>query len=350
MKYFTSWIDFYPKIQSPVSQLKNNNRISFTTENGNIYIKNLLFLGITNNLGHGGALSFISSPSSSNQVLIEFTLFSECKVTSTYYGGAIYFEKYGDFKFHFVCGFDCQTNSQSGQFSYILASENNNNISLILISIIKCCESTVSFNTYFGYGTIDFESTNISDSIVSRESVFFFQSFYKSTIKRSSFENNYASGYFCLDYASNSGQTSLLSSSNVINNSQEHSTNGIIVYNSHNVRLNNCFLMNNRKNNKGVLFQFWEAGTSCTLTIEDCYIDSISGSYTIINTFTFYNFLILIDIEDCRNNYKKYHYFEYINTNSKKFPKFSCFCHHFFSFTFFSKIFILFFNFSIISL
>jgi hypothetical protein len=54
----------------------------------------------------------------------------------------------------------------------------------------------------------------------------------------------------------------------------------MIRYQDHNVNISNCCLINNLKNGQGVLLNHY-FGTG-VLFLLDCYIDIISGEYSII--------------------------------------------------------------------
>lgn len=129
-------------------------------DNGNFYFHNVVFLSITYS-GTGGAISFYSSSELTNKILIEETLFSECKTTSNERGGAIYFEYYGDCQFHLVCGNDCKTNSnQYGQFCSLYSYTNHKYfLSFKLTSVINCYNfvsgSWATIHFLYGTQTLD---------------------------------------------------------------------------------------------------------------------------------------------------------------------------------------------------
>jgi beta-lactamase class D len=120
-----------------------------------------------------------------------------------------------------------------------------------------------------------------------------------------------------------------------------------VTIDKHNIDIIECSLIRNRVNNIGKLFAKYTSDGQ--FTIYNCYIDETSflnsGDCVIINTITsfYYNFLILIKLDDCFLNYKNKNYFHYIDENNLFLRKLSCYC----KIPFFSRIisiFLLFFQ------
>jgi hypothetical protein len=66
-------------------------------------------------------------------------------------------------------------------------------------------------------------------------------------------ENNIADICSCIWWYIPTTITSLIDFSNIINNSQQTSSHGLIGYDNHNLNINQCSIINNRANNQGKL-------------------------------------------------------------------------------------------------
>jgi hypothetical protein len=314
--FFKEWNDFYDG--SPTNT-EFQNLIQTTHLNldpGNIFIKHVQFQHITD-AGPGGALKFTAS-NGANSVLIEKSLFYNCKTRGDSSGGSIYFSNFGYLIIHQTCGYNGSTGgSANGQFCYSHTNSNNQyNISLILSSIIHTFCNSYGYTLLWYYGTKTILNTNISNNQVKSHCPAFEFLYHISYISFSSIENNIANLYAILSWKSDNVQ-SFLVKSNIINNSQDTTNHGIFWYFEHNINLIESLIIQNKANSKGKLVYRNDAAS--LFTIIDCYIDSISisnsGECIIQNTLTqvFSNFLFLYIIDDCLFNYKNLLYFHHLS-------------------------------------
>ena len=130
----TAWSDYFTGNPTIFQQKEYT---TTQTLSGAVHVLNCLFRSCISS-GNGGALYC----SSVTFLLVESSSFFSCK-TSSYYGGAIYFDNSnGQCVLHEVCGYDCistQTSWSHGQFVYItvnntLSSKNYVNYS----SVVRC--------------------------------------------------------------------------------------------------------------------------------------------------------------------------------------------------------------------
>jgi hypothetical protein len=162
--FFSSqWNNFYSSSEGK-RILEDNSHINYNNNQGNLYFTNLVFISISNP-SQGGALFF--SITSTNNVLIEKTMFTHCKTTTASQGGAIYFFNYGSLIFHQICSYDCTTGGTGtiyGQFCYCLTNSNNQyNLSLISSSIINSINNNGQRTIDLVYGTHLILKTNSSN-------------------------------------------------------------------------------------------------------------------------------------------------------------------------------------------
>jgi hypothetical protein len=315
MKIFNEWEDYYKETSKPTKIIGNQvSYLPFSNNHGNIYIKNSQFKGIQSS-GNGGCLKFTVTTGSSNFVVIEETLFYQCKTTdTTSNGGCIYFVDYGSLIFDQICGYDCNTGEAAlGQFCYCSSNSGNiYNISMFSSSIINTYNingNNPAYTIYFLYGKQYFSETNISNNLVQVTPTY--ELFYSNSYTiYCSFENNLANGYAVLCWAFNYLQS-------FIDKSQNSGTGGILWFHQHNVNMSSCYLIINRENNHGKLF--YRNSEDCIFIVIDCSIDSQSFSNSedcsIINTLNNIssNILILYNFEDCILHYKNIKYFHHLN-------------------------------------
>jgi hypothetical protein len=151
-------------------------------------------------------------------------------------------------------------------------------------------------------------------------------------------ENNIATSYVCMGWIYENKQ-SYIDNSNIINNSQNSDSSGLIHYNTHYVTMRECSIINNRGNNRGTLFSKYSSGS---FTIINVYIDWISfhnpgGDYVLSNPLRFYfvntndisNIYTNTILQDCiYHNYYDYNQFNkyFIQKIDQILKKNSCNC------------------------
>jgi hypothetical protein len=298
VSFSNEWNDFYP--DSPPNIKIESTHQDFSS--GFIYIQNVQFLSITNTTA-GGALKFETS-NGENYLLIEESLFSQCKTTEAVSGGAVYFNNYGYCIFHEICGYDCNTGSHSsGQFCLCDTNTNNNyNLSMFSSSVHSSINNQREWPIFFSYGKQNMIKSNISNNQVAYYSGFTFEHTYISYTKYCTVENNNGN-YVCIHWG-HENHTSYIDYSNIINNSQNIYNSGLLWYNNHYIFLTKCSFINNQINGKGKLFSLYP-GSSGTYSISDTYIDisffSNLGDLTIVNTYTLSYINTFFEIGNCWN-------------------------------------------------
>jgi hypothetical protein len=190
MILFSSWIDFYSDTTLNIEN-QNNTRIIYSS--GIYHLSHLLFIVINSSLA-GDPLSFTSG--TNNQILIEETLFSQCRTIGSYEGGAIYFNNYGDCQFSLVCGSSCNTGgSKHGQFyQCIIPTTQKSNFTIHLSSFFYYITRNSGYGCtiLFYYGNHNIHFSNISNNYCGKYSRYIFSRVNISFTYYSTFENNYA--------------------------------------------------------------------------------------------------------------------------------------------------------------
>ena len=156
-----SWNDYFTA--TPVTTIGPGSYNSRQTpSDSNVYVINCLFNSITS--GGGGSAIYCTS----NYLLVEFSSFFSCKISTRNYGGAIYFSNtnYGESVLHGVCGYDCNSaGSTDGQFSCVYVKNAASSKNYVNYSSISRCVNENS-GTYkiirLDYGKICYQSTNVS--------------------------------------------------------------------------------------------------------------------------------------------------------------------------------------------
>ena len=162
--------------------------------------------------------------SSSINILIEETTFTECHTTS-YSCGAIYFDYVGNCCLVKVCGYKCSTGSNYYyQFDYVEAYSYNSNINDSSIAYSYNSNINAWYTMYHGYGRFISCAVNVSNNYCSGISAI--ECYRSSTclISFSSFANNTChTDYICLDFGGSNADNEIRTS-NVIRNKQSSSS------------------------------------------------------------------------------------------------------------------------------
>ena len=167
----------------------------------------------------------------------------------------------------FVCGVSCQStytsSSNWGQFSYVSVGSNPDCYNYVHQSTISnCAGNSESRGTLrHQYGNINLRTVNLSRNTCTYDSAFWllYASAAQNDVSFSSFRDNTATNYICLDFVSG---TFNLKSSNIIENKQQGSSWGTVcTEGSPSLTVTECCLVGNTG---GTLFY--------------AYYGSISGS------------------------------------------------------------------------
>ena len=201
--------------------------------------------------------------SSSINILIEETTFTECHTTS-YSGGAIYFNVVGNCCLVKVCGYKCSTLSDFYyQFDYIRVPDSDSNINTVNdSSIAYSYNSNIDawYTMRHDYGRFISCAVNVSNNYCSRYSAIECCRCYTSLISFSSFANNTCHTYYtCLRFVDSNADNEIRTS-NVIRNKQSSSSYGTIYSSSSNLFIKDSCIVSNEANRDFYAY-------SCTITI-----------------------------------------------------------------------------------
>ena len=244
-----------------------NTQINSINEN-NILILDCFFI----NMNH----CCIILTNSNTNISIISCLFNECK-TDLIEGVAI--RLYSNSILLFlskVCGSNCYSTSSNyllGQFCYFLLNSNINN-SIEYLSLQYCSPySNINRNSclFFRDGLFNIKNLNSSKNYPSRNSAILFHYGSKGYVCNSNIINNLAREYCTIQSTGNSASNYL--NLNVINNSQDTSSRGVIYAFSSNIQFEKSIFINN------YLMLFYKDSNS--LKVSNSYI---IGSYNQYNS------------------------------------------------------------------
>jgi hypothetical protein len=282
-----SWNEYFSG--SPTTTLNSteyNSQRSYSS--GNIYVLNCLFNRFTSG-SNGGALCCTSV----TYLLVESSSFFSCK-TSSYYGGAIYFENTnnGQCVLYGVCGNDCcstytGSSSPHGQFVFTKVNDDASSKNYVNYSSITRCIAVnphTYCTVYLCYGKIYCPSVNSSMNKCHYFSGIWYYSFSDSnsvicSYTYSTFADNNALTYICVSLR-REGAKHEMKCCNILRNIQVSSSYGII-YGPGNWKIEDSCILENT-----ATYIFYVI--SSTLTLSNCTVDKTTnnGYLTIQNTVT----------------------------------------------------------------
>ena len=214
-------------------------------------------------------------------MLVELCSFNTCSTTG--YGGAIYFYDQGQCVLSSVCGVKCNTENQGyGQFCYVYVSLENSNKNHILDSSITLTEKKYKYQYYTLYherGDVLCKGVNVSNNEVYYASGIYIGLPLDSSILFSSFRNNKATGSdgnICIECSLN---THYITNTNIIENEQTSSRNGIINSQYTTITMTHCSISGN-KPGSGVVFYGSFICDNCSIGSDQ------NGTFYPINTAT----------------------------------------------------------------
>ena len=288
------WIEHYGQNSGePTKKTKlPNTPQSFES---NTWLYDCTFQGLTDR-----AIDF-SSSSSSNKLLVEYSSFNTCSSSGD--GGAIYFGTSGQCVLSSVCGVKCNTgNSQWGQFCYVWVSSGETNKNHIIDSSVTLTKQTNARSTLYHWnGDVSCKGVNVSNNQVYCFSGIYILNPSISSISFSSFRNNKASNYICLDFVSNTHQ---MTNTNIIENNQQSTSYGIIYASKSEVTMIHCSVFGNCETGSGSVFSVSSGSITCsncsfgpnqqTKSEEEGTIDFGTPSEPFINYYEF------LELDECK--------------------------------------------------
>jgi hypothetical protein len=260
-----------------------------TLSDTNVHVLNCLFRSITSSTSDGGALYCYNS---TMNILIESTSFFTCK-TSSQHGGAIYFYKTGcQCVLHEVCGYDCcSTNTSDYTSSQFARIDVNNTIThknyVNYSSIVRCVsENSKSHQTLRLFnGKICCLSVNLSMNKCDRYLFHCYPSNDTSSVtysfSYSSFADNNVTGYSCI-HLNMALSNHEIKSCNIIRNTQNSDSDGIIVTSGNLNIYDSCILENTAK------YIFYQGQYTYRITLSNCTVDKTTNNQNLViqNTVT----------------------------------------------------------------
>ena len=312
------WIDFFSDgSEANQSLYINCSKQNSIGEVGNAYLYECVFVFISSP-GNGAAIRFVTE-SSSSKLLVEYCIFNTCN--STYNGGAIFF-KQGQCVLSHNCGVRCNAreNGGYGQLSAATVSPGNDNKNYVIDCsiILTLSRKSVERTLYHNNGNILFIGVNISHNTVRRHSGFSVYNISTCSISFCSFSHNKAIGsnsYSCIHFIT--GLSYQMTNTNIIENTQESSSKGIIyTWNSAQLTMNHCSIYGNCQLYSGRVFY---ADTKTSITCIDCSMseDQIStgGSVTIyVTSEPFINSYEFLELDECHAGIDRYNCCLYTKT------------------------------------
>jgi hypothetical protein len=303
-----AWNDFFSGSLSPtLGPGEYNSRR--TPSASSVYVSNCLFNRITSG-SDGGALYCTSA----TYFLIESSSFFSCK-TSSYQGGAIYFENTnsGQSVLYGVCGHDCCSTYTDGnscfQFARMCVKDNAAYKNNVNYSSVSCCVNENSNSYYLMnliYGKSFCPSVNISMNKCGYHSAIYCypssdSNYVTCSFSYSSFTDNTASVQICI-YFNRNGPRFEMNYCNILRNKEFSSSHGIF-YVPGNCMIKDCCILDNTAT---YIFYVW---SSSTLTISNCTVDNTTnnGYLTIKNTVT-KSFIHRLNHMSTRNCHSEYDY------------------------------------------
>jgi hypothetical protein len=298
----TAWNDFFTG--SPTVLQTNLYEQRQTPSAANVHVLNCLFRSVASS-SSGGALYCSTSVTC---LLVESSSFFTCK-TSSGNGGAICFSDTGSGQcvFYKVCGFDCSAPSL-GKFSRVhvydvSSSKNYVNYS----SIVHCINENSGYTLDHQNGKIHCLSFNSSMNKCSDRVGFYSNpcsdpNSVISLLSYSSFADNYATAGTFIRFDREGGSKCGIKSCNVLRNTQGTlGSEGIILVRRDLLIENSCILENK------ATYIFRQQYSSCTITLQNCTVDSTSssGSFIIQNTVT-KSFILALNHMSTQNCFSEY--------------------------------------------
>jgi hypothetical protein len=259
-----------------------------TPSASSVYVSNCLFNKVRSS-DYGGALYCSTSVT---YLLVESSSFFSCS-TSSNYGGAIYFSNTnsGECVLYGVCGNDCcstYAGTSYSQFAAIYVKNDALSKNCINYSSIARCVNVIStsrFTLRIENGKILWPSVNISMSKCTYYTgilCYAFTDLSSTTclFSYSSFADNIASGHICIGFNRNAKYE--MKSCNIIRNSQDSTSYGIIYSTGNTIFEDSCILENRATN------IFHQDNSQYTITLSNCTVDKTAnnGYLTIQNTVT----------------------------------------------------------------
>ena len=230
------WSTSFPNADDPKTeeyQYKNfthDERQHITSRN--TYNLSCYFYDLTQN-SKGGAVCVESSSTNNLCILIESTIFSNCRVESeTNIWGAAVLAQYANTILHAVCGYSCYSTYHDA-FCNIQSADNG--INSAIDCSISNCQSETEFTMFHDKGSINITRVNLSDNKSPLDSALFCYST-KSFTEESktgiavcycSFSQNNASQYICIHLQSSSFDH-VITRTNIIKNKQDEKAEGLI--------------------------------------------------------------------------------------------------------------------------
>ena len=246
-----------------------------------------------------GIIKFESS-SDESKLLVEYCVFKGC--TSDSNGGAINFGKKGQCVLAYNCIVRCKTSKNyHGQFSYVEVTNNKEAKNFIISSSFMISDSnTVEDTMYHKSGKLKCSGINISDNIIRKTAAIFIYQTEESVFLFSSVRNNTASDSIVVRC---NGVHLNLSYSNIIENKQEGSGQGIIFTESGaSISMYHCSIFDNCQNKKGNVFYDSGQGIICY----DCAIPLDQKVFQNDVDFIdepkslFINYYAFINLDECK--------------------------------------------------
>ena len=241
-----------------------------------LFISGCYFAMTTQRTGSGGIIYL----SGAYQVVIEETIFYNCR--AQYDGGAIcfYFSGFGSMAINKVCAFNCYTpGGYSGQFCFSSISPQTN-VSIHYLSMASCAPSaSTRLNSFYSSrGNYSIKNINSSSNAVQYGSGCTINDPQRLIMKFSNFYNNTASYYYCL-YLLNGVFPRLVDYINLERNSSPRNNaepSGLVfISGSGQVTFSNGILFNNTST-----FRLFYISSGSSMIINDVKISHVGESYT----------------------------------------------------------------------
>ena len=258
----TKWNDFFLNDNNFIEN--KNIKNSLILNETNIYINFCFFLNLISSITHGGVISIINN--NLNNLLIEQSVFSHCKILNNYDGGAIYIQSINsNIIFSKICGNNCTSVNKNYQFSYTKSSTNG----IHNFEYLTCFQNSLNYEglnyiCLLELGNILTKNNNFSKNYVFSVSSI---SYYNSKSIYSIFNNlnnNFASDCVVYHFWDLLSENNSILNHNFINNSLILRLGLIHIHNG-NIKLYFC----NFNNNLGRLFSIYSYGK---LYLFECFI------------------------------------------------------------------------------
>ena len=290
---------------------KGSGRIELGSADLNVSVHDCLFRQCSSN-GNGGAL-YYSSNYCALKLLVEDSTFISCTTTSTS-GGAIYISHVsnsGNSFLNKICFFNCSaslTSRSDGQCFYI--NTNGDIYSNNFVSDVSICNSiNTNSNSRHAFniqnGNILLTRNNITkNECFDCSACFSSTTLYSASFIYSSFVNNTASGYGCMQLDT----PHEIKACNFLGNEQNSKNSPSLLYANGNVYISrSCILENNKDKTL-----FCVGNAECVITLENCTIDrdyestSWYNQNIVIrdtNTRAFINGLVHLNRDKCKSSF-----------------------------------------------